>query len=115
MHEGAIVHSLLESAKEIRIKEKLKEITEIKIVVGRFHQIIKEVMLTNFEYMKTEYNGFENAVLNMTEEDVKVKCNYCGHEFSIDEPIFMCPQCDSFETELITGKELYIATMEGTK
>lgn len=115
MHEGAIVHSLLESAKEIREKEKLKEITKVKIVIGNFHQIVQEVMLTNFDFMKTEYEGFENAILSMKEIDVRVKCLNCQHEFVINEPIFMCPNCDSFDTELISGKELYIETIEGCK
>ena len=115
MHEGAIIHSLLEIAKEIRIKEELKEILEVKIVVGKFHQIVEEVMITNFDFMKTEYDGFENAVLLMTEKNVSVKCEDCQHEFTIDEPIFMCPKCESFNTELISGKELYIETMEGMK
>ncbi|RLC55665.1 MAG: hydrogenase expression protein [Candidatus Cloacimonadota bacterium] len=115
MHEGAIIHSLLEIAKDIRIKEELKEILEVKIVVGKFHQIVEEVMITNFDFMKTEYEGFEKAVLLMTEKDVSVKCEDCKHEFTIDEPIFMCPKCHSFNTELISGKELYIETMEGMK
>lgn len=114
MHEGAIVHSLLEIAKDIRRKEELHEITEVKIVVGKFHQIMEEVMLTNFEFMKAEYEGFENAILNIIERDVNVKCKACGHEFRIEEPIFLCPCCDSFETELIAGKELFIESMEGS-
>ncbi len=115
MHEGAIVHSLLEIAKDIRIKENLEEVIEVRIVVGKFHQIVEEVMITNFDFMKTEYDGFENATLFITEKNVKVKCDDCKHEFTIDEPIFMCPKCDSFNTELIAGKELYIETMEGMK
>ena len=115
MHEGAIIHSLLEIAKDIRIKENIKDITEVKIVVGKFHQIVEEVMITNFSFMKTEYVGFENAVLSMTEKDVSVKCEDCKHEFTIDEPIFMCPKCESFNNELISGKELYIETIEGMK
>jgi len=115
MHEGAIIHSLLEIAKDIRLEENLKEITEVKIVVGKFHQIVEEVMITNFKFMKTEYEGFEKAILKMTEKEVNVRCKDCQHEFTIDEPIFMCPKCDSFETELISGKELYIETMEGIK
>jgi len=115
MHEGAIVHSLLEIAKDIRIKEDLKEITEVKIIVGKFHQIVEEVMMANFDFMKTEYDGFDNAELIMTEKEVSIKCVDCQHEFTIDEPIFMCPKCDSFNTELISGKELYIETMEGMK
>ncbi|MCK5050240.1 MAG: hydrogenase maturation nickel metallochaperone HypA [Candidatus Cloacimonetes bacterium] len=115
MHEGAIVHSLLEIAKDIRIKEDLKEITEVKIIVGKFHQIVEEVMIANFDFMKTEYDGFDNAVLIMTEKNVSVICEDCQHEFTIDEPIFMCPECDSFNTELISGKELYIETIEGLR
>lgn len=115
MHEGAIVHSLLEIAKDIKDKENLKEITRIKIVVGKFHQIVEEVMLTNFRFMKTDYAGFEKAELLMTEKDVSVKCKSCGHLFTVYEPIFMCPKCDSFDTELISGKELYIETLEGNQ
>ena len=115
MHEGAIVHSLLEIAKDIKIKENLTEITDIKIVVGKFHQIVEDVMFANFNFMKTEYDGFENAALNMIEKNVRVKCEDCKHEFTIDEPIFMCPKCSSFNTELISGKELYIESIEGIK
>lgn len=78
MHEGAIVHSLLELAKDIKDKEDLKKISVVKIVVGKFHQIVEEVMLTNFEYMRSDYSGFEKAELKMTEVDVKVKCEDCG-------------------------------------
>jgi hydrogenase nickel incorporation protein HypA/HybF len=113
MHEGAIIHSLLEIAKEIKEKEKLTKITKINVIVGKFHQIVEEVMLTNFEFMKTEYEGFENTLLAITEKEVNVRCKLCGSAFTIEEPIFICPHCDSFETELISGKELYIESLEG--
>ncbi len=70
MHEGAIVHSLLEIAKDIRIKENLEEVIEVRIVVGKFHQIVEEVMITNFDFMKTGYalvitdTGGDHANLN---------------------------------------------------
>ena len=115
MHEGAIVKSIFESAKEIKSKEKLVEITTIKIIVGKFHQVVRDVMFTYFNNMKLEYKGFEQAELKMIEKDVKVKCKSCKKEFTIDSPIMMCPYCNSFETELISGKELHIATIQGTR
>jgi len=115
MHEGAIVHSLFELAKDIKDKENLKTISVVKIVVGKFHQIVEEVMMTNFEYMRSDYPGFENSELKMSEVDVKVKCEDCGHEFTIYEPIFLCPNCESFKTEMITGKELYIESIEAER
>ena len=115
MHEGAIVHSLFEIAKEIKEKEKIIEIIELKIIVGKFHQIVEEVMMMHFDLMKAEYKGFENAVLKMKEIDVKIKCKNCGQESILNEPIFFCSNCESFDTELISGKELHIETIEGMR
>ncbi len=115
MHEGAIVHSLFEIAKEIKEKENLIEIKEVKIIVGKFHQIVDEVMLMHFDLMKTDYKGFENAKLSIKELDVKIKCNNCGEETILNEPIFFCEKCESFDTELISGKELHIETIEGVQ
>ncbi|MFC1898400.1 hydrogenase maturation nickel metallochaperone HypA [Candidatus Cloacimonadota bacterium] len=114
MHEGAIVNSLFEVAEQSKKDANLKEIEKVRIVVGKFHQIVEEVMHMHFNIMKKDIPGFENAELIMEERDVKVKCSGCGTTFTIDEPIFICPDCNSLETELIQGKELYIATMEGT-
>ena len=115
MHEGAIVHSLFDIAKEIKEKENLIKINEVKIIVGKFHQIVDEVMDMHFNLMKADYEGFEDAILTMKEIEVRIKCNECEDEFQIDEPIFFCEKCESFDTELISGKELHIETIEGMK
>ena len=115
MHEGAIVHSLFEIAKDIKEKEKLIAIKEVKIIIGKFHQIVDEVMLMHFDLMKAEYKGFENAKLSMKEIDVKIKCKNCREETILNEPIFFCSKCESFDTELISGKELHIETIEGMR
>jgi len=115
MHEGAIVHSLFDIAKEIKEKENLIEIKEVKIIVGKFHQIVEEVMTMHFNLMKSEYEGFENSILKMKEIDVKKKCKNCGQESILDEPIFFCSKCESFDTELISGKELHIETIKGMR
>ena len=113
MHEGAIVQSIFDSAKEIKKKENLENITTIKIVVGEYHQIVNEVMFTYFDIMKLEYDGFENAKLEIENIKVEVHCASCGKSFVINDPIMICPYCQSFETKLISGKELYIKTITG--
>ena len=115
MHEGAIVSSLFEVAEKSQKDANLKDIQKVKIIVGKFHQIVEEVMQMHFNIMKKDIPGFEDAELLMEEKDVKIKCSGCGKIFTIDEPIFICPDCESIETEMIQGKELYIATMEGTQ
>ncbi|MCK4312773.1 MAG: hydrogenase maturation nickel metallochaperone HypA, partial [Candidatus Cloacimonetes bacterium] len=74
-----------------------------------------EVFQMYFDLMKKEYKGFENAELIMEEKDVMVKCKKCNETFLIEDPIFICPNCESFDTEIIQGNELHIESMEGMK
>ncbi|MEA1987306.1 MAG: hydrogenase maturation nickel metallochaperone HypA [Candidatus Marinimicrobia bacterium] len=113
MHEGAIVQSIFDSAIEIKEKENLETISTIKIIVGEYHQIVKEVMFTYFDIMKKDYDGFGNSKLDMKIVPIKVKCHSCNHTFKINDPILICPNCQSFETEILSGKELYIETISG--
>ena len=115
MHEGAIVRSLFDIAVDIRKKEHLKEVSKIKVIAGRFHQIVDEVMQMHFNLMKKEIPGFEEAVLEMEEKDVVIHCRNCGRKQKLEEPIFFCPECGSGDTEMVSGKELHIATIEGLK
>jgi hydrogenase nickel incorporation protein HypA/HybF len=115
MHEGAIVRSLFDIAVEIKKEENLKEVSKIKVIAGKFHQIVDEVMRMHFDLMKMEIPGFEEAVLEMEEKEVVIHCRNCGKKQVLEEPIFFCPACGSGNTEMISGKELHIASIEGLK
>ena len=45
MHEGSIVKSLFDIASKIKEDEKLIEIQKVKVVIGKFHQIVDDVFL----------------------------------------------------------------------
>jgi hydrogenase nickel insertion protein HypA len=113
MHEGAIVRSLFEIAEKIKEKEQLESVSKIRIVVGKFHQIVEDVMFMHFNLMKQEIAGFEKAELEITEKEVIVQCNNCGEVSRLTEPIFYCLKCSSPDTEFVSGNELYIENLEG--
>ena len=115
MHEGAIVKSLFDIAFQIKKDEELTKVTKIKIVVGKFHQIVDEVMIMHFDLMKKEYSGFKDAELEMIEKEVIVECSECGEISNLTEPIFYCLKCSSPDTKIISGNELYIENIEGYK
>jgi hydrogenase nickel incorporation protein HypA/HybF len=113
MHEGAIIRSLFEIAEQIKQDENLIKITKIKIVVGKFHQIVDEVMQMHFNLQKQDRSGYEEAELVMIEKEVIVKCEKCGEISNLTEPVFYCLNCSSPDTRIISGNELYIENMEG--
>ena len=42
----------------------------------------------------------------------KSRCLECGAEFEHDRFHMFCPECDSFATELLAGRELQIDSIE---
>ncbi len=113
MHEASIVQSIFESTAESMRKEGLSRVTRIKIAVGGMHHLVPEVMNHYFDLMKQEWSGFETAILVMDIIDVKVRCRKCGWFGPVEPPIFMCEHCNSFETDMIQGKELLIESIRG--
>jgi Zn finger protein HypA/HybF involved in hydrogenase expression len=79
------------------------------------HQIVEEIMIMYFDFMKKEYEGFENSALKIEEINIKIECHNCQKISAINEPVFICPFCGSANTEIIAGNELHIASVEGFK
>lgn len=114
MHEGAIVRSLLQIAEKSKEEAGLDTVSIIRIAVGRLHHIIEEVMQAHFVHMKQEIAGFENASLVTESREIVLKCDNCGNTITIDSPIFICSDCGSSSTGIISGDELHIISIEGT-
>ena len=115
MHEGTIAREIIRTAKEEALKAGMEKISTIKVVIGEMHAVVEDALLFLFDLMKKEEEGMEDTILSVEKKPVVVRCKKCGNEFRPEEPIFICPSCGSMETELISGDEMYIESMEGEK
>jgi hydrogenase nickel incorporation protein HypA/HybF len=112
MHETSMINSLLNIAQKVKTKNNLINITKITITVGEMHQIIPEVMQDSFNILKTEFTGFASSQLIINQTPVKIQCQKCQKIITLSQPDFRCPHCQSTSTQIISGKELYIETLE---
>jgi hydrogenase nickel incorporation protein HypA/HybF len=115
MHEGAISRSLLNLAAQTSRESGLSEVTRVRVIIGKFHCVINEVLETNFDLQKQDIPCFENAVLEIEERDVKIQCKNCQKTIDLNEVSFTCPYCGSPETDIIQGNELHLDFIEGKK
>ncbi len=113
MHEGSITRSLFAIADKSRLEAGLKEVQQVKVVIGKLHHIVHEIMQMHFALQKREISGFENAGLLIEERDIKLKCRQCQEIITLDEANFTCSKCNSSSTEVIEGDELYIESIKG--
>ncbi len=113
MHEVALMSSILDTLRESAVQNGISNITQIKLVVGKFSMALPDSLLFAFEALGQE-ELFMGAVLEIEERDINCICHDCRQSFSLDNDYyFICPNCTGHNTEIISGRELYIDYYEG--
>jgi hydrogenase nickel incorporation protein HypA/HybF len=112
MHEIGIAEELSSIVLEAARRERLKEVSKVSISFGQMVQIVPEIFESAFRE-NVRNTIAENAELVITVIKVKLRCKKCGSEDFLDENLFTCKNCGSFDVEIINGKELFINSIEG--
>lgn len=84
----------------------------VKLSIGEMTEAIEDALMFAWEAL-TEGDPFtEGATLEVNMVSPKSRCLECGAEFEHDRFHMFCPECDSFATELIAGREMQIDSIE---
>lgn len=137
MHEWALAEAVVSTAVKIANKEKIKQVTVIRIKVGELQQMDKEI----FEFALKEISQparelLEKAKIEIETEKGVLRCRVCGCEWDFDSSkedlndedfesihfvpelahIFIkCPKCKSPDFEVINGRSIWIDSIVGMK
>ena len=98
------------------INDKVKEygakrVLQVRLVVGELTGVEDSVMKSCFE-MYVENTPLEGASLVIKRLPIKVQCRVCGHEYETRIPFSECAVCGNKSIKIISGKELYIDSLE---
>ena len=112
MHEISIAQSLINSIETYLKNNKTKsKVKKVFVRVGKLSSVIPQNLNFIFHILVAE-TDFKGVKLEIEEVPVKCECKLCQSRFEIKENGFSCPQCGSFDIEIIAGKELLIDKME---
>ena len=106
MVEG-IYNVILEKIKEYGVKR----VKQVKLVVGELTGVEDMTMKACFE-MYVEATPIEGAELLIERVPIKVQCRVCGNEYETKIPFSECAVCKNKSIKIISGKELYINSLE---
>lgn len=111
MHELAMVRSIYGV-----ITDKVKEygasrVIQVKLVVGELTGVEDSVMRSCFE-MYVEATPTAGAKLIIERTPIKLRCRVCGNEYETGIPFAACTACGNKSFLIISGKELYIDSLE---
>jgi hydrogenase nickel incorporation protein HypA/HybF len=111
MHEQSIAESLLILALEKAENAKAKKILKIHVVAGELTGVLEETVNSYFSLISRNTIAAE-ASLVFIHSPVRLRCRNCNAIFLPQKLSFCCPNCGEQQTEIISGRELYVDNME---
>ncbi len=110
MHELSIAASIVELAEEYAAKESAKSITKIEIEIGVLSGIVLDSLNFAMEFA-VKNTILEHAEILIIEIPGKAKCNSCNAIFDLSDLLTPCPECSTFNPEIIQGKEMRVCSI----
>ena len=111
MHEFSIVQSLLALIEDYVRKNNAKAVTRVVVSIGVLSGVEPHLLEMAFNTFK-EGTVAEKAQLVMEIEKLKLRCRNCGKEAEKEEVNMVCPHCNSLNTEVTTGQDMFLKSLE---
>jgi hydrogenase nickel incorporation protein HypA/HybF len=132
MHEWALAESVISTVSQIAKKEGLKEVTEVKIVVGELQQI--ELDIFEFALSQLKKPELEKAKFKIAISKAQLRCRVCGNKWVFEKgslsndnaeaihflpevahTYIRCPNCGSPDFEVLEGRGIWLKSIRGVK
>lgn len=111
MHELSICQSLIDQLEEIARRESAVRITGLLLRVGPLSGVVPELIADAFPIAAAGTAG-EGAELRVETGPVRVRCRTCKAETDAEPNRLICASCGDFRTELLSGDELLLVSVE---
>ena len=112
MHEMGIAMQIIEIAgASIPADMPDAKVERVNLRVGKLSAVVLESLRFCFE-IAAQDTPFKQAELNIEEVPVVVCCRDCHARRTLNEPVFICRDCNSTCVDIISGRELNIDSIE---
>jgi len=111
MHEYFIVQNILKTIEDVLRDYPGKKVTKAVLLIGKFSGVEPDLLKTALDFFKKD-SPLEEAEIIIELEDLKIKCLDCGKETVKERWDIICPFCKSFNTQIISGEEMFLKTLE---
>lgn len=112
MHELGIMTGVMDAVTKSAHDAGADKVLKVTLSVGEMTECIQDALEFAFEALTEDDPFVRDAELIINMIKPKSRCLECGAEFEHDRFHMFCPECDSFATELLAGRELQIDSIE---
>jgi len=114
MHETSLLYDLLRTVEASARENNIEEVTEIKLVVGGFSNVLPDALEFAFDSFKGQPPLAEDARLVLEIRMPEAACSSCGKSYGwTPEDEYTCRFCGSLDLKLTGGEDLFIEYYKG--
>lgn len=111
MHELSVCEALVDQLRELAARESAQRITRVLLRIGPFSGVVPELLEHAFP-VASAGTVAEGAALAVEDAPVRVRCRSCGAETAAEPGRLVCGGCGDFRTDLLSGDELLLVSVE---
>lgn len=108
MHELGIVFEVVRVVENVVKEENLPEVDTIVLQVGELCGVIPAYLDECWPAVTNTKPFFKNTKLKLDVVPGMAKCKNCGEVFNVIAYEGYCPKCNSFDKDLLSGREFLI-------
>jgi hydrogenase nickel incorporation protein HypA/HybF len=108
MHELSLSSAILETAVRHAAGRPVKA---VELTVGTLRQVVPSSLEFYWEIV-ARGTVCEGSRLELSVVQALVSCNDCATEWTLDEPVFACPSCESKNVEVLKGTEFMVESID---
>lgn len=111
MHELSITENILSITLEKAEEAKASRVSRINLVVGELSGVVDECVDFYFTFISKDTIA-AGAVLSIQHPPTQLRCRKCNTVYSPDGQDWTCPDCHEQNSEIVSGRDLYIESIE---
>ena len=108
MHELTLLYGVAQKVEEVVRENGLDHIDAIVLEVGEATTVVPEFLLDGYSVISDDYDFLRGSELIIERVTAVGRCRECGTEFPIVVNKGLCPECGSFDKDVIEGTGFYI-------
>lgn len=113
MHELSVCQGLLDQVARVAADHGASGVKRVVVRIGPLSGIVPELLQQAFPLARAGTIA-EAAALTIEELPVRVHCDACGADSDARPNRLLCGECGNWHTQLISGDELLLASVELT-
>ena len=112
MHELAIAEQIVQVVMTQVETHAIEHVTSVHIQVGEATGVVGDSLTFSFEMIASSTPELSGAQLLIDSVPYRAKCRQCHKEFHVKHFIVQCPTCETWDADVISGKEFKVLDME---